>query len=261
MVPGPSNTSNIFGNQKFSETRKSFPTNFSVVWDNTFSTTNRDPPPYPRNISIPENFWNTERFPLRRFPAFLDKKYSMESFDTPHFLSRNFFATALFLKHSTGRFPYEIIDTVKQRFFGGKSWYPPFIFTNLLASDNFPKHSTGLFAYDVIRYCDTKNFRHKIVILLSSHPSYPKISSISEFFETQKGSPTKAFGTVRQQFFCWKLWYPLLGTKFFDTRNFLKHRNVPFPKVSSTVRQKNYRKVLILLTSYPKKFSLPEKFW
>ena len=108
----------------------------------------------------------------------------------------------------------------------------PFLFVNLLANDNFPKHSTGLFAYDVIRYCETKNFRHKIVILLSSHPSYPKISSISEFFETQKGSPTKAFGTVRQQFFCWKLWYPLLGINFFDTRNFVKHSKVPLGKDS-----------------------------
>ena len=43
---------------------------------------------------------------------------------------------------------------------------------------------------------------------------------------------------MRQLFFCRKLWYPLLGIKFFDTRIFLKHRKVPIPKVSSTVRQK-----------------------
>ena len=48
----------------------------------------------------------------------------------------------------------------------------------------------------------------------------------------------KSFGTVRQHFFCRKLWYPLLGIKFFDTRNFLKHRKVPTPTVSSTVRPK-----------------------
>ena len=48
----------------------------------------------------------------------------------------------------------------------------------------------------------------------------------------------KSFGTVRQHFFCRKLCYPLLGIKFFDTRNFLKHRKVPTPTVSSTVRPK-----------------------
>ena len=127
---------------------------------------------------------------------------------------------------------------MRQKFFDGKSRYSPFLIINLLANDNFPKHSTGLFAYDVIRYCETKNFWQKIVILSSSHPSCTKISSILEFFETQKGSPTKSFGTVRQLFFCRKLWYPLLGIKFFDTRIFLEHRKVPTPKVSSTVRQK-----------------------
>ena len=167
--------------------------------------------------------WNivkNRKVPLRRFPAFLDKKYSMESFDTPHFLSRNFFATALFLKHGTGRFPYEIIDTVKQRFFGRKSWYPPFTFTNLLASDNFPKHSTGLFAYDVIRYCQTKNFWQKIVILSSFYPSYPKTSSISEFFWNTEGFPYEVFRHCETTIFLWKSVISPLRNKIFRYAKF-----------------------------------------
>ena len=50
------------------------------------------------------NFEKNRNVPLRKFSAFLDKKYSMESFDTPHFLSRNFLATGVFLKHSTEGF-------------------------------------------------------------------------------------------------------------------------------------------------------------
>ena len=150
-------------------------------------------PPYPRNISMPESFWNTERFPLRRFPAFLDKKYSMESFDTPHFLCRNFSLPHFFWNTAQKDSHTKIIGTVRQKFFGGTSWYSPFLFINLLANDNLPKHSTGLFAYDVIRYCETKNFWQKTVILSSSHPSYPEVSSISEFFWNTERFPYEIF--------------------------------------------------------------------
>ena len=150
-------------------------------------------PHYPRTISIPENFRNTERFPLRGSPAFLDKKYSTESFDTPHFLSKNFFATAVFLEYSTGGYPYENYRHCERKIFRRKILILPLLFINLLANGNFPKHSTGLFAYDVIRYCETKNFWQKIVILSSSHPSYPKISSISEFVWNTEGFPYEIF--------------------------------------------------------------------
>ena len=48
------------------------------------------------------------------------------------------------------------------------------------------------------------------------------------FFETQTGSSTKFFGTVKEKNFDRKLWCPLLMQKnIFDTRNFLIHRIVP----------------------------------
>ena len=88
-----------------------------------------------------------------------------------------------------------------------------------------------------------------------------------KFFDTRnflKGSSTKCFDTVRSNIFGGKSWYPppLLSPTFFDTRIFLKHRRAPL------------RNVLILwdktlLTenrdtrrlSYPQQFSIPEIFW
>ena len=66
------------------------------------------------------------------------------------------------------------------------------------------------FPYEFFRHCGTQNFRRK-------------------FCETQKVSPTKFFGTVRQNNFDRKSWYqpPLLSLTYFGTRNFLEHRRVP----------------------------------
>ena len=66
--------------------------------------------------------------------------------------------------------------------------------------------------------------------------------------ETQKGSSTNWFGTVRQKF-----WHkivilppsspPLLSINFFDTRNFAKHRRFPLRSFFGTLRQQIfYRK-------------------
>ena len=71
---------------------------------------------------------------------------------------------------------------------------------------------------------------------------------IPEISETLKGSPTKFSGTVRQNYFDGKLWYPppLLSVIFFDTKIFLKHRRVP-PRSFSVLWDKNFwRKIVIL---------------
>ena len=72
-----------------------------------------------------------------------------------------------------------------------------------------------------------------------------KIFRYQEVSETQKGSPTKFFGTVRQQISDGKLWHslpssPILSMKFFDTRNFLKHSSISLTKFFGTVRQKKF---------------------
>ena len=56
------------------------------------------------------------------------------------------------------------------------------------------------------------------------------------FFETQKGSPTNFFGTLRQKISTENSDIPFLCIKFFDTQNFLKHSPTKF---FGTVRQKN----------------------
>ena len=66
-----------------------------------------------------------------------------------------------------------------------------------------------------------------IFTIYLQHFSIPKIN------ETLKNSPTKFFGTVRQKFLTENRdtpsppLPPFLSIKFFDTRNFVKHRRVP----------------------------------
>ena len=60
-------------------------------------------------------------------------------------------------------------------------------------------------------------------------------------FETQKGSSTKWFGTVRQNNFDGESWKPppLLSLTIFDNRNFLKHRRAPL-RNDSVLRDINF---------------------
>ena len=86
----------------------------------------------------------------------------------------------------------------------------------------------------MFRYCETKQFRRKIVILPpSSSPSYPYFSPPENFWNTaQVRVPLRSFSVLRDK----KSWYslplPLLSIKFFDTINFVKHRRVPLRRFS-----------------------------
>ena len=67
-----------------------------------------------------------------------------------------------------------------------------------------------------------------------------KIFRFQKFSETHKGSSTKYFGTVRQNFLDGKSWYhPFYAWKFFDTRNFLRYRRVP-PRNILVLYDKNF---------------------
>ena len=58
---------------------------------------------YPETFSLPDFFWNTaQKGSPKKNSALRDKKNSTESLDTP--LSINFFATGIFLEHSTEKF-------------------------------------------------------------------------------------------------------------------------------------------------------------
>ena len=67
---------------------------------------------------------------------------------------------------------------------------------NIFRYSKLVKHER--FPYEKFRRCETKNFRRKILIL---PPSLIQTFSVPENSDTQKGSPTKIFGTVRQKIF------------------------------------------------------------
>ena len=214
MVPGHSNTSNIFGYQKFSETRKGFPTNFiGSVGQHIFDDKSWSSPLIHELFPYRKVFETQKGSPSGGLRRFQTKNSRWKVLILPTFYPETFSLLHFFWNTAQEDSHTKIIGAVRQKFFGGKSWYSPFLFINVLANGNFQKHSTGLFAYDFIRYCETKNFWQKIVILSSSHPFYSKISSISEFFWNTEGFPLR--------------------------------------RIPALLDKINYRKILILFTSYP----------
>ena len=184
-------------------------------------------------FSIPQIFWNFEAMPAKFFgtvrPSLFDGKtwyplLCIKIFDTPNFLKHWRDAHEMFWHCETKNFrlkivtlpppsppllsiffskpdffwytdqkgsPTKFFSTVRQRFFDGKSWY-------------------SLLPFPPPRPLIHKFFR------------YQKVS------ETKKGSPTKYFRYCKTTiFFIENRAIPLLGIKFFDTQNFLRHRRFP----------------------------------
>ena len=96
-----------------------------------------------------------------------------------------------------------------------------------------------------------QKLRRKIVILPPPPPPIQTIS-IPEIIATVKDSSTEIFGTVRQKFStenCNTPYLPpppLLSIKFFDTRNFVKHRRVHLRNFRHCETKNIRRKILIL---------------
>ena len=105
-------------------------------------------------------------------------------------------------------FPTKFFATETKNFRWKIAILPSFLSINFFATGNVLKHSTEGFLYEMFRYCGTKKIWRKIVILPpSSSPLIHKIFRFQKFSETQKGSPTKFFGTVRRQILDGKSWY------------------------------------------------------
>ena len=79
----------------------------------------------------------------------------------------------------------------------------PLLSINFFDPGNFLNHSTEGFPYEFFWYRETTIFERKVVILPPSLLPLLiyKLLRYQNFSETQKFSPTKFFGTVRQQIF------------------------------------------------------------
>ena len=90
-------------------------------------------------------------------------------------------------------------------------------------------HRSERFPYEIFQHCETDIFWRKIVILPPPLPPLiHKFFRYQKFSKTKKGSPTKYFRYCETTiFFIENRAIPLLGIKFFDTQNFLRHRRFP----------------------------------
>ena len=120
----------VFRYRKFSETQhRTVPLrNFSALWDEKkFDGKSCYSPLLIHKVCRYRNFSETQhrRVPLRNFSALWDKKTSTENLVTPPFLSIKFFATGIFLKHSTEEFPYDFFRHCGTKNFRRKFLIPP----------------------------------------------------------------------------------------------------------------------------------------
>ena len=124
------------------------------------------------------------RFPLRKFSALSDKKFSTENLYTPPLLSINFLATGNFLKHSREGFPYEIFRHCETKNFQRKILIlpNPLSYSNFFGTRN--QCNSKEFPYGKFRHYETENFRRKILIL--PPPRYPWTFSLPEISEAQQ---------------------------------------------------------------------------
>ena len=125
-----------------------------------------------------------------------------ENLDTPSLLpllSLNFLLLKIFWNTAHKGSPTKFFGTARQKIFYRKSRFSPLrhkIF-------RYPKLSEG-FLYEMFWYCETKQFWRKIVIPAAS--LIPNIFRYQNFSETEKGSSSKCFDTVRQNNFDGKSW-------------------------------------------------------
>ena len=145
--------------------------------------------------------------------------------------------------HTEG-FPYEIFRHSETQYFQRKIVI--LLCIKFFDTPNFLKHWRD--AHEIFWHCETKNLRLKIVIL---PPPFPP-PLIHKFFryqkvsETKKGSPTKFFRYCETTiFFIENRDIPFLGIKFFDTRNFLRHRRFPRRNFSNCETKIFQRKIVI----------------
>ena len=144
---------NFFRQKNVSEKWRVPLRSFLVLWEIQFSTESWYTILY--NFSNPEIFWN-KSVPLEIFSVVWDKKLSTESRDIPY-LSLKIFDKRTFLKNEG--FSYENFRYCEKiSFRQNRDTLPYAIFLIQNLSD-----TKGPF-YEIFWYCETKKFRHEIVI-------------------------------------------------------------------------------------------------
>ena len=112
------------------------PRNFSVMWDKIFSTENLDTLLLPLTFLDLRIFLKNRKVPLRSFSVMWDNIFSTGNHDTPSFLHppshiQNVRRYQIFHKPGKGSLT-NLLGTVRQNNFDGKSWQPLFYLQHFL---------------------------------------------------------------------------------------------------------------------------------
>ena len=215
----------IFRNPKFPETQEGSPSMFFGTVRRKISPENRDTlPPLIHNFFRYQKFSETQKSSAQNFSALWDKKFPTENRDTPS-LIHNFFHTRNFLKHR--RVPLRIFSVLWDKKFSLEILVtsPPSIH-NFFPYQKFSETQKGsrTIFFGPVRQKKSRQNRYAFRSVMLPPPMHRNIRF--QIFLKQNGSPTNFFGTVRQKNSTENSDIPFLCIKFFDTRNFLKHRSV-----------------------------------
>ena len=152
-------------------------------------------PPLNHKIFRYQKFSETQirGVPLRKFSALWDKKILTENRDPP-LLSIKFFDTRNFLKHRSEGFLYEIFRHCETKKFWQKIVIPPLLSIKFFDTRNFVKQRRVPLRSFSVLWDNKFSIENRDIPLLGKIIRYPKFS------ETQTGSSTKFFGTVRENF-------------------------------------------------------------
>ena len=139
-------------------------------------------------------FRSEEVFPNEMFQYCETKKIDGESWCPARFLSKKtLFDLKKFLKHN--RVPLRNVSVPWD--FSGESWYTSPSYARKVSIIR-SLWNTKRFPYEMRRYCEPKTLTR---ILMPTHFIFLDVFRYRKFSETQKGSLTKTFGTVKQNSF------------------------------------------------------------
>ena len=261
LMPTPFLFLNVFRYRKFSETQKgSLTKSFGTVKQSSFTENPDTPTPLMQEKFLNQIFSETMKASLRNVSIQRDKKILGQSWCPPTFFSLTFFQKII--SETQKGSSTKCFGTVRWNHFDAQSWRPPF-FLSLLFFDlkrfgtqkGFLRKVSVLWDQKIdweswcpptffsLTFSDLKKFlKHRWVHLRNVwvlwdknfqrkivKPLHLLCMKIFDWktSETQKGSPTKFFGSESQK--NWRgSWCPppLFTPTFFKIKNFLKHRRV-----------------------------------